>query len=55
MSVQDAIKTLHDYCYSNQRCDQCKFSELREDMGFVCWVSKIVDNDEFINKAEEIK
>ena len=55
MSVQEALLTLHDYCYSNDHCDQCRFSDLREDMGFICWVNKIVDNEEFMKQAEGIK
>lgn len=55
MSVQEALLTLHDYCYSNDHCDQCKFSDMREDMGFICYVNKITDNEKFFEKAEEIK
>lgn len=53
MSVSEAIKTLHDYCYSNDHCSDCKLEEFREDSGFVCWVNKIVDNDELKEKVKK--
>lgn len=49
MSVLEAIKTLHDYCYSNDHCSDCKLEEFREG-----WVNKIVDNDELKEKVKEI-
>lgn len=55
MSVSEALKTLYDYCYSNDHCSDCRFEEFREDSGFICWVNKIVDNDELKKKAEVLK
>lgn len=52
MSVQEAIKTLYEYCYSNDHCRDCQFEEFREDSGMICWINKIVDNDELKQKAE---
>ena len=42
-----ALRTLKKFCYSHDRCSSCPFSEFREDMGLLCYVNKLVDDDRF--------
>lgn len=52
--VKRALRTLHDFCYSHERCDLCPFSEFREDMGFICYVNKIVDDERFLEAVSDV-
>lgn len=51
--VKQALRTLHDFCYSHERCSSCPFSEFREDMGFICYVNKIVDDERFLEAVSD--
>ena len=52
--VKRALRTLHDFCYSHERCSSCPFSEFREDMGFICYVNKIVDDERFLEAVSDV-
>lgn len=52
--VKRALRTLHDFCYSHERCSSCPFSEFREDMGFICYVNKIVDDERFLEAVPDV-
>lgn len=52
--VKRALRTLHDFCYSHERCDSCPFSELRDDLGFTCHVLDIVDDDRFLKAVSDV-
>ena len=51
--VKRALRTLKDFCYSHEGCGSCPFAEMREDMGFTCYVNKIIDDDRFIKAVSE--
>ena len=36
------------------RCGSCPFSEMREDMGFTCYVNNIVDDDRFLKAVSDV-
>lgn len=50
--IQRALRYLKEFCYSHERCDSCEFSDFREDMGFICYVNKIVDDDRFFQAVK---
>lgn len=52
--VKRALRTLHDFCYSHERCGSCPFSEFREDMGFICYVNKIADDERFVQAVSDV-
>ena len=52
--VKRALRTLHDFCYSHEKCDSCPFSELRDDLGFTCRVLDIVDDDRFVKAVSDV-
>jgi hypothetical protein len=45
--VLHAIDTLRRFCYSHELCDSCPFKDFREDMGFICYVAKLIDDERF--------
>jgi hypothetical protein len=45
--VIQVLRILKEYCYSHETCSTCPWYELTEDMGFVCYVNKIVDDERF--------
>ena len=52
--VHRALRYLKDFCYSHERCESCPFSDFREDMGFICYVNKIVDDDRFFKAVATV-
>lgn len=47
--VIQAIQTLRKFCYSHELCGACPWYHLTEDMGFICYVEKLIDDDRFEN------
>ena len=52
--VKRALRTLKDFCYSHEGCGSCPFAEMREDMGFACYVNHIVDDDRFFQAVSDV-
>lgn len=52
--VKRALRYLKEFCYSHERCGSCPFSEMREDMGFTCYVNNIVDDDRFLKAVSDV-
>ena len=52
--VKRALRTLKQFCYSHERCGSCPFAEMREDMGFTCYVNNIVDDDRFFQAVSDV-
>lgn len=51
--VKKALMILKQFCYSHERCGSCPFAEFREDMGFICYVNKIVDDERFVGAVND--
>ena len=47
LKVIQAIQTLREFCYSHELCNSCPWFELTEDMGMMCHVQKIIDDERF--------
>ena len=47
--VIQAIQTLRKFCYSHETCSSCPWYQFAEDMGFMCYVEKLIDDDRFEN------
>ena len=52
--VLKALQTLHDYCYDHAKCGDCIFTDLREDMGFICKVNQLVDDRRFYEVLKDV-
>lgn len=52
--VYQALRTLKKFCYSHETCNSCPFYELTEDMGLICYVEKIIDEDRFFEVVETV-
>ena len=45
--LADAIRTLREYCDTQETCRVCVFRDCRDDCGFICKVNQLVSDERY--------
>lgn len=52
--LNNAIQTLKAYC-DGQRCRTCVFSDCRDDMGLICKILMLIEDERYLDAVKEVE